>query len=339
MADQPVPQGIDAGPVGAWLAANVPGATPPFEYSLISGGHSNFTYRVTAGGGQAYALRRPPPGKLLATAHDVAREWRIIAALAPTPVPVAPALALCEDESVNGSPFAVTAFVDGVVMYTAEFASQFDEAASHEMSWHLMDVLADLHAVDIDAVGLGELSRREGYLERQLKRWTRQWEGSKMRELPVIDEVASRLAQDMPTQQTVALVHGDYRFGNCIVDPVKLEVAAVLDWELCALGDPLMDLGHLSVFWRDEGRPPQNDPSWNGRFPSYEELVQRYAARSTLDLSRLGYYRAFAAWRLAIIGEGVAARERARGDASREAARAGYDGVAALAEFALRCLA
>ena len=232
MADQPVPQGIDAGPVGAWLAAQVPGATPPFGYSLISGGHSNFTYRVTGADGREYALRRPPPGKLLATAHDVAREWRIIAALAQTPVPVAPALALCEDDSVNGSPFAVTAFVDGVVMYTAEFASQFDEAASHEMSWHLMDVLADLHAVDIDAVGLGELSRREGYLERQLKRWTRQWEGSKMRELPVIDEVALRLAHDMPTQQTVALVHGDYRFGNCNIDPVKLKVAAVLDWEL-----------------------------------------------------------------------------------------------------------
>ena len=178
-------------------------------------------------------LRRPPTGHVLATAHDVEREHRIISAVGKTSVPVPRTLGLCTDESVNGAPFYVMAFVDGVVLDSPEKAALLAEARREAASHHLIDVLADLHAVDIDAIGLGDLARREGYIERQLKRWSTQWEKSKTHELPVVDDVARRLSARVPEQQGVAIAHGDYRFGNCLVDANTGRVAAVLDWE-CA---------------------------------------------------------------------------------------------------------
>lgn len=340
-ATDPTPNGIDPERVGLWLASHVAGATSPFQYDLITGGRSNLTFRVTDASGRRIVLRRPPLGKLLATAHDVVREWRIAAALAETPVPVADALAVCDDPAINDAPFAVTSFVDGIVLDQPEKAASIAADDRRQLAFHLIDVLADLHAVDLDAVGLADLSRHDGYIERQVRRWSKQWAGSKTRELPIIDEVERRLANNLPPQFGATIVHGDYRFGNCISDFERREIAAVLDWELCTLGDPLADLGHLGIYWHDPTRalPITNDPTSAGGFPSFDELLARYATRTGRDVSRIEYYRGFAAWRLAVIAEGVASRHLARHPEDVTALSASRDAVAALAEFASDALA
>ena len=296
--------------VGVWLEANVDGAVGPFTAELIGGGRSNLTFTVTGADGRRLVVRRPPLGHVLATAHDVAREHRIIAALGPTPVPVPAALGLCTDEAVNGAPFYVMGFVDGEVLDTPEKGRRLEPAVRAAASQHLINVLADLHAVDIDDVGLGDLARRHGYIERQLKRWTTQWANSKTRELPAIDEVAARLAARVPPEHEVVIAHGDYRFGNCLTDAATGRIAAVLDWELCTLGDPLADVGYLAVYWTDPGAPGRrhNDPSGAPGFPTYAELLEGYAARTGRDVSAIDFYVAFASWRLAVISEGVYAR-------------------------------
>ena len=300
-------QGLDEAKVGAWLGEHIEGAEGPFEYTLIAGGRSNLTFRVTDAAGHAYVLRRPPLGHVLATAHDMAREHKIIAAVGKTDVPAPPALGLCTDEDVNGAPFYVMGYVPGVVLDSIDRAAALPEALRRPASEHLVDVLADLHAVDIDAVGLGDLAKRGGYVERQVKRWSAQWEGSKTRELPEIDEVARRLREHMPEQRDAVIAHGDYRFGNCLTDVEHGRIAAVLDWELCTLGDPLADVGYMGVYWYD-GNPANiraNDPTSAPGFMSYPEVLERYAAKTGRDLSGIGYYVAFSCWRLAVISEGV----------------------------------
>lgn len=315
-------RGIDVEPVSAWLAANIEGARAPFEFSLIAGGHSNLTYRVVDAGGAAFVLRRPPLGHVLATAHDMAREHRIISAVGTTGVPVPRTLGLCTDEAVNGAPFYVMSLVEGTVLDSPEKGQTVPAATKVALSAHLIEVLADLHDVDVDAVGLGNLAKREGYVERQLKRWTTQWQSSKTRELPAVDEVARRLADDIPQQQGVSIAHGDYRFGNCLTDVPNGRIAAVLDWELCTLGDPLADVGYLGVYWTDDGAEPSrsNDPTAAGGFGNHADLVARYAARTGRDVSRIPYYVAFSRFRLAVIGEGVYARylHGVMGDATDE---------------------
>jgi len=303
-------QGIDIEPVSAWLQQHIAGAVAPFTFSLIAGGRSNLTFRVVGADGTAFVLRRPPLGHVLATAHDMAREHRIIAAVGLTAVPVPAALGVCTDESVNGAPFYVMGWVDGVVLDSADKAVQLAPELRRGASEHLIDVLADLHAVDIDAVGLGDLAKREGYIERQVKRWSTQWEQSKTRELPAIDEVARLLARRIPVQRGVSIAHGDYRFGNCLTDVGTGRIAAVLDWELCTLGDPLADVGYLGVYWNDgDGvNVRANDPTPAGGFPTYADLLERYESRTGRDLSGIDYYVAFSCWRLAVISEGVYAR-------------------------------
>jgi aminoglycoside phosphotransferase (APT) family kinase protein len=239
----------------------------------------------------------------------MAREHRIISAVGRTSVPVPRTLGLCTDESVNGAPFYVMDFVDGAVLDSPEAAELLSEPLRRPAAEHLVDVLADLHDADVDAIGLGDLARRDGYVERQIKRWTTQWERSRTRDLPAIDEVARRLAEAVPDQQGVAIAHGDYRFGNCLVDLERGRVAAVLDWELCTLGDPLADLGYLGVYWvRPDGAGRHNDPTSAAGFPSWADVVDRYATRTGRDVSRIDYYVAFSSWRLAVISEGVYAR-------------------------------
>jgi aminoglycoside phosphotransferase (APT) family kinase protein len=342
----PVVLGIDIEPVSEWLATNIPGAVAPFTFELIAGGRSNLTFRVTGADGTCVVVRRPPLGHVLATAHDMAREHRIIAAVGTTGVPVPPALGLCTDESVNGAPFYVMGFVDGVVLDSPEKAALLSADHRVAASEHLIDVLADLHAVDVDHVGLGDLAKREGYVERQVKRWSTQWEQSKTRELPAIDEVARLLRDRLPTQVGVSIAHGDYRFGNCLTDVVNGRIAAVLDWELCTLGDPLADVGYLGVYWND-GDATQaraNDPTPAGGFPSYSSLLERYARRTGRDLSNIDYYVAFSCWRLAVISEGVYARYLHGAMGSQEGVdlhsfKVGTEGLAERALAAMRRLA
>ena len=303
-------QGIDVARVSSWLDANIAGASSPYQFALIAGGRSNLTYTVTDSSGVRYVLRRPPLAQVLATAHDMAREHRIISAVGRTEVPVPKALGLCVDADVNEAPFYVMSYVDGVVLDSPDRAAELPLGLRPKVSEHLFDVLADLHAVDVDEVGLGDLAKREGYVERQVKRWSQQWEQSKTRELASIDEVAQVLRKHIPTQQGVSIAHGDFRFGNCLTDVSLGRINAVLDWELCTLGDPLADVGYIGVYWYD-GDPSlarANDPTSAGGFPVYADLLERYARRTGRDLSGIGYYIAFGCWRLAVISEGVYSR-------------------------------
>lgn len=308
-----VPKGIHAEKVTDWLAAHVAGVKPPLRFALIQGGHSNLTYKVEDSAGQSYVLRRPPLGAVIATAHDVAREHRIIAAVGPTAVPVPPALGLCEDQEVNGAPFYVMAFVPGHVLVDAEMTARLlDEPARARLGEQVIEVLAALHAVDPDAVGLGDLGRKENYLARQIKRWSTQWEKTKTRELPSMEQVAEGLREHMPEQVGATIVHGDYRLGN-MLSVADGRIAAVLDWELCTLGDPLADLGYIMNNWAEAGEPLLRgaaaiSPTSCGGFPSRAEFLRAYTERTGREVARVPYYRAFQYWRLAAIVEGVLSR-------------------------------
>ena len=307
-------EGIDAANVTAWFAQNVPGATPPLEFELIAGGRSNLTFKVADAAGNAYALRRPPVSHVLPTAHDMGREYRIISALQDTPVPVAPSLGFTDDPSVNGAPFYVMGYVEGHVLRDAPTAEkQIDEAGRRRAGEHLADVLADIHAVDVDAVGLGDLGRKEGYIERQLKRWYTQFQQSaelQSRTVPVVDEMHDFLKARIPDQGPAAIVHGDYRLDNTMLDD-KGNVVAVLDWEICTLGDPLADVGLLMVYWAEPGDKHTAlgaAPTTVAGFPSREEMKARYAQRSGRDISNVDFYISFGYWKLACILEGVFSR-------------------------------
>jgi aminoglycoside phosphotransferase (APT) family kinase protein len=308
----PAPEGIDAARVTAWFQDHAGSVTPPLTFDLIAGGHSNLTYGVRDAAGGAWVLRRPPLGQVLATAHDMGREHKVMSALAPTDVPVPPMVGLETDTSVNGAPFFVMEFVEGIVARNTEAASKLDVAARGRAGEQIAEVLARIHAVDPDAVGLGDLGRKDGYIERQLKRWYRQWNDSKTRELASIDAVHDALAARVPEQGPAAIVHGDYRLDNCLVKPDGT-IAAVLDWELCTLGDPMADLGLLLVYWTDKSDAypalPDAATAMDG-FPSKGELVERYAAVSGRDVGAIDYYVAFGYWKLACILEGVYARYR-----------------------------
>src|SRR6266498_4445431 len=305
------PPGIEVEATTAWFAANVPGARPPLSFRLIAGGRSNLTYQVLDSGGGSWVLRRPPLSGVLPSAHDMGREHRIISALRDTPVPVPEAVGLCPDPSVTGAPFYVMRYVDGIVPRDeATVAGAFDERQRATASMSLVEALVALHRVDPDAVGLGGLRRRDGYVGRQLRRWSRQWEQSRTRELPAIEEVGRRLAARVPPQGAATIVHGDYRLDNLILSPAG-EVLAVLDWELCTLGDPLADVGLLMVYWSEPGDdvlPLDSTVTALPGFPSRAEVADAYASASGRDLAQLDFYVAFGYWKLAAILEGVYAR-------------------------------
>lgn len=310
MSDSTEVTGVRVGPVTEWFEAHAPAVDPPLRFDLIAGGHSNLTFRVTDEAGRRWVLRRPPLGQVLATAHDMSREHRIISALAPTDVPVAPTIGLCTDEDVNGAPFYVMDFVDGLIVRSAESGAPLSPEDRRRAGESLVDTMVKIHAVDVDAVGLGDLGRREDYIARQLTRWYRQWNASKTRELPAVDEVHDHLIANLPPQLESTIVHGDYRLDNCMIRPDG-EVAAVLDWEICTLGDPLADLGLLMVYWSDPddaGAGLLSPATALPGFPTRAELVERYAERSGRDVSNLSAYVAFGYWKLACIVEGVYAR-------------------------------
>jgi aminoglycoside phosphotransferase (APT) family kinase protein len=311
MSEREAIDGIDRDGVEAWFRENVAGAEPPLEFELIAGGRSNLTYGVTDAKGTRWALRRPPMGKTLGSAHDMGRECKVVSALAPTNVPVAAIAGFCEDDAVNGAPFYVMDFVEGPILRARPDADPYDEEERRAIGERVVDTLVDIHAVEPDAVGLGELGRKEDYVARTLHRWHGQWQKGKTREIPLVDEVHDRLAARIPEQGPATIVHGDYRLDNMILSPDADAVAAVVDWELCTLGDPLADVGMLLVYWGDpddELFPLFAPATIAPGFPSRDQVQQRYAERSGRDLSLIDFYAAVGLWKLAIILEGVYAR-------------------------------
>ena len=308
-------KGIQQANLETYFEAEIPGAQAPLRFTPITGGHSNLTFLVEDATGTKRVLRRPPTGMILATAHDMAREHRILSAVAKTDVPVPKTLVLCEDESINEAPFYVMDFVEGDVLTTPEEADARVPLEKREaLGFHIIDVLADLHSVEPSDIGLGDLGRREAYLARQLNRWKTQWEKSKTRDLASMETAHAELEKRMPEQQGASIVHGDYRIGNFLSNGAEGRIAAVLDWELCTLGDPMADLGYLMNDWNSPG---ENRPSASGTgvtatscggFPTREALLARYEARTGHSTAQIDYYRAFQYWRLAAIVEGVLAR-------------------------------
>jgi aminoglycoside phosphotransferase (APT) family kinase protein len=284
--------GIRIGPVTSWFEQVVPGIEPPLDFEVIAGGHSNLTFLVTDRAGRRFVLRRPPLGQRLASAHDMGREHRIINALSQSDVPVPPAIGFCEDPEINDDEFYVMGYVDGHVLRDpAAVERTLSLEARSAASRSLVDTMAAIHGVDIDQVGLADLGRHDGYIARQLKRWYSQWNQQRTRDLPAIDQAHDLLAAMIPDQGPARLVHGDYRLDNCMVDDDG-NVTAVLDWEICTLGDPLADLGLLLVYWTG---PDDAASAWEGGatsvegFWNREQLVQRYGEVSGRDLSRLDF--------------------------------------------------
>jgi aminoglycoside phosphotransferase (APT) family kinase protein len=295
----------------AWLGGTLPEAQPPFTLYRLPGGNSNLTYRLADRAGGSWVIRRPPEGEILATAHDMLREARVLAALADAGLPVPRVHARCADPDVIGAPFFVMAFVPGVTCLNSADAERLLGTRERVRAGEsLAATLAALHRRDPDRLGLGDLGRRDGYLERQLARWLRQWNTGRIRELPAIGQAAGLLGARIPGQVRVALVHGDFRLDNCVLDPDG-SVRAVLDWEICALGDPLADLGLLLAYWAepgDEVRALQDPPTATSGFPDRHRMREAYLAAAGLDTVDIAYYTAFAWWKLACVVEGAYAR-------------------------------
>lgn len=306
--------GYDVPAVEAWIAANVEGLTPPLRWERLPGGHSNLTYLIEDGAGRKAVIRRPPLGELLPKAHDMGREWALISALGPTPVPVPAALGFCEDPSVTGAWFYVMGFVDGHPLYTAEDTRRWvPEQYRVKHAHSFIDVLADLHSVDPDAVGLGDLGKRDSYVGRQLKTWYQSWMASiepAKYDDPRAHELQKFFLEHLPDQGPIRVVHGDYGLHNTLTGP-EHTIAAVVDWEISTLGDPLADLAYALNPWPDPSDKtpiaPEAATAPKG-FPGRLALAARYAERTGRDLSRLDYYVGFNRWKSAAIVHGVYAR-------------------------------
>lgn len=314
--------GLSIDAVTRWLADQV-GLRPPLRFQRISGGRSNLTFKVADAEGQTRALRRPPVSGVLPSAHDMSREYRICSALRGTAVPVPEALAFCDDPEVTGAPFWVMDFVEGQVLRDQRAASGlFDLPQRHALGLAVVDTLAEIHAVDLDAVGLRDLGRAGDYVGRQLRRWHRQWEQFRVRSLPVLQEAHDVLVDAAPPPGETTLVHGDYRLDNVVVSPTG-EIRAVLDWELCTLGDPLADLGLTLAYWTepdDELQPLGSAPTSAPGFPRRRDVVARYAERTGREVGNAAFYVALGFWKLAVVLEGVHTRERSGAYGDRRAA-------------------
>jgi aminoglycoside phosphotransferase (APT) family kinase protein len=308
--------GINTANVTRFFRERVPGGDVALEFSLISGGRSNLTYLVR-GGERTWVLRRPPLGHVLPTAHDMAREYRVLAALADTDVPVARPIALCEDAEVNDMPFYVMEYRPGIVL-TQQLPNGYADSKSERRAICLamIGTMVALHAHDYRAVGLEGFGHPEGYLERQVRRWSQQWERSKTGELAEINALIERLRAALPVSPPPTIVHGDFRLGNLALDPNDPgRVLAVFDWEMATLGDPLADLGYTLIYWADPG--DQIDAASIGSVSPFTtlpgflrraDLIAEYARRSGRDVSAVDFYQVLALYKLAIISEGIYAR-------------------------------
>jgi aminoglycoside phosphotransferase (APT) family kinase protein len=332
---------VDPEALRRYLAEHMPGEDAPLAIERIRGGHSNETFFVTRSE-QEWVLRRPPRGPLLPTAHDVGREFRVLSALCQTNVPVPRPVLMCDDLAVIGVPFYLMERVHGDVIRTQlPPPYDVDEGARRGLGFELVDRLADLHAVDWQAVGLADFGKPSGYLERQIRRWTGQLDASRTRPLRDLDAVTEWLRANLPESGPGTIVHGDYRIDNVMYTPgAPARIVAIFDWEMATLGDPLADLGYLLSFWRGLSDPdsPLGDHSWRiSRLPGFAsraELVARYAERTERRMEHVAFYVALAIWKLAILLEGSYKRHLAGTTDDPFFAQLGQ-GVPALASNAL----
>ena len=306
------PPGLDLDAVSSWLAATRPGLTrAPLRASMIAGGKSNLTYRVTDGV-TAWALRRPPLGHVLPTAHDMAREFRVISGLAPMGIPVPEPVVLCSALDVIGAPFYLMSFVDGTVIDSDAAVAAVRGGTAARLGQTLIDCLLALHAVDLSAAGLADFGRPDGFLRRQLIRWDKQWQASVGEPLSAQAEVVELLTTSLPVSGRASVVHGDYRLSNVIYTADLDAVAAIVDWEMATVGDPLADLGLLYVYHELALTGAAVMPRMTAAdgFLTPDQLIARYAAATDRELSALPWYIGFGYFKLAVILEGIAARYR-----------------------------
>jgi len=302
--------GIDPAAVTQWLDSLDLEFVGPLSFQRIGLGQSNLTYLVRDDDGRRWVLRRPPLGQLLASAHDVAREARIMAALEDTGVPVPRIFGVAKDPKISQVPLVLMAFINGQVVDTMQIAESLTPHQRRQIGVSLPKALAKIHAVDIKEVGLSDLASHQPYAGRQLKRWAGQWERSKTRELPELDDLTRRLAVAAPKQRELSLVHGDFHLRNAIVSHATGEVIGVLDWELSTLGDPLADMGSMLAYWPEAGEDIGGDfaASTLDGFPDRAELAQIYLDQTGRDPQALTYWHALGLWKVAVIAEGVMRR-------------------------------
>lgn len=304
---------LDEAALAAWLQSTVPGLTGPMSVTQFHGGHANLTYMVSFGD-QELVVRRPPLGPVAPKSHDMGREFRALAGLTPQ-FPHSPRpLGFCEDESVLGAPFLVMERRQGYVIRSEWPAFLPDDPAlRRRISEDLVDALADLHMVDTSTPELSTLGRPEGFVERQVRGWLGRWEAAKTREIPDMDRAAAWCLEHIPVPQSVSVLHNDYKLDNCMYgadDPGRL--VAIFDWDMASLGDPLVDLGTLLGYWSeatdDMGRGTVGGVSTLDGFLKRDELAERYAARTGLDLSEIGFYETFALFKTAVVLEQIYVR-------------------------------
>ena len=339
------PEGYQVAAVEAWIETNIDALSPPFEWTQLLGGHSNLTYQLRDTQGRLAVIRRPPQGQLLPKAHDMSREWALISALGPTQVPVPEALGFCENPDVTGAWFYVMSLIDGHPLYNAQDTQRWvPQEHRQKLALSFIDVLTELHAIDPDEVGLSELGKKENYVGRQLKTWYRSWTSSvepAQYDDPRAHELQQFLLDNIPEQGPARVVHGDYGLHNCLVN-ADCTIAAVVDWEISTLGDPLADLAYALNQWPD---PTDSEPvapeatTAPAGFPSRTELAKRYGERTGRDLSQLDYYVGFNRWKSAAISHGVYARycagKKSTDGIDVDGMRAGIDRSLTLSERAL----
>lgn len=330
----PETKGLDLAALRVWLDAQAPGTVDgTLSASLITGGKSNLTYSVSDGS-REYVVRRPPLGHVLATAHDMGREYRVMAALDGSAVPVPKMIALCTDVDIIGAPFYVMEKVAGTPYNRASELEVLGAERTHAIGERLIDTLVDLHAVDYQAVGLGDFGRPEGYLGRQIARWKKQLAASESRELPGMDKLIDRLEATLPLESGATIVHGDFRLDNLLVDDND-RVTAVLDWEMSTLGDPLSDVAVLLAYQQlAEAAPAQSaaasmvtDAPKAAGYPSREEMLARYAEKSGRDDSHIAFHLGLAFFKLAVILEGIHYRH-----VHGQTLGSGFEGIGSMVE-------
>ena len=302
------PPGIDLDSLTPWFSEHV-APVKSLSAQIVGHGRSNLTYRVEAEDGRAWVVRRPPLSHVQKTAHDMAREFRIISALEPTGFPVPKPYALCTDDSVIGAQFYVMEFVDGIIAVDPnEVGAKFDEGDRRKIGEELVDVLVRLHSFHPEEIGLKDFGRPSGYLERQVRRFGEQLETIRYRETKELDDLAKRLQAAIPEERRLGIVHGDYRLDNAILND-EGHMIAVLDWEMCTLGDSLADMGLLQMYW---GNPTSSQLNIGATsvmslpgFPTWEEAAARYEEKSGADLSGLDFYTVLAHFKLGVILENM----------------------------------